>query len=330
MAATAAGAVVLACAAASVHGAGEGDTGGEPVTGASPAPFDPEAPFRGLEWVRKSGDGRGVYLQLRTHDAVPRLPGHAGTHRMPPRESAALLIACRIPGPPDSLGPDDGYTCGVLVAPDHPSQPDAWRWFDPRGWVAHLLGFAVRRWPVEVQGPGGHVEAGTLERERATYDRTRPGLQVRFPPHATIRWLAGRTAKERFAMEVRGDDIAMTLTLESWPGQAEALERMALLCPGVQARAGAAPGRRAASPEERQDCDRPGGSAKHSTRRDKASDTAGPRHIGEGVCPGRRPLAAKATVWGAVSGRGPRRQPARYCAQDSISERRFSKRSLRA
>lgn len=84
MAAPAARAVVLACAAASVHAAGEGDTGGEPLTSASTAPFDPEAPFRGLEWVQKSGDGRGVYFQLRTHDAVLRLPGHAGTFRMPP------------------------------------------------------------------------------------------------------------------------------------------------------------------------------------------------------------------------------------------------------
>ncbi len=230
----AAGTVLLALAAFPAHGAGQGRVGVDADAGARAGPFDPEAPFHGLEWVNASGDGRGVYFQLSTHDALLRLPGHVQASRMPARETAGLSIACRIPGPPTpALGPDPGYTSGVLVVPDHPRQPDAWMWFDPRAWVAHLLDFAVQRWPVEVRLPHGHVEAGTLERRRATYATSRPDIRVSFAPHAMIRWLAGRTAKERFRIEVRGDEVAMTLTLTSWPAQAEALDRMVALCPGV-------------------------------------------------------------------------------------------------
>lgn len=259
---------IAATAAVSVRAAGEGRASGGAGASASTAPFEPEAPFLGLEWVSTSGDGRGVNFQLSTHYALLRLPGHAQPYRIPARKTAARLIACRIPRPPDALGPDAGYTYGALVTPEHPQQSDAWMWFDPRAWVAHLLDFAVQRWPVEVRVPGGHVEAATLERHRATYACSRPKVQVRFAPHAMIRWLAGRTAKERFRIEVRGDDIAITLTLARWPGQAETLDRMAVLCPG-SGHAGAQPRRRATSPGEQQDCDRPDGSARHSISREK-------------------------------------------------------------
>ena len=229
----AAGAVVLALAAFSAHSAEEARVGVDADADTSTAPFDPESPFHGLEWVNASGDGRGVYLGLSTHVAWLRVPGHAQAYRIPARKTAGLSIACRIPGPPTpALGPDPGFTSGRLVAPDHPKVSDAWMWFDPRAWVAHLLGFAVQRWPVEVRMPHGHVEAGTLERRRATYARPRPDIQVHFAPHAMLRWLAGRTAKERFRIEVRGGEVAMTLTFTSWPGQAEALDRMVALCPG--------------------------------------------------------------------------------------------------
>ena len=212
------------------------ETGAEATQRASTPELDRDAPFRDLDWVNASGDGRGIYFQLLTHDAILGLPGHPQRWRMSPRHKASLQIACRIPGPTDALGPDPGYTSGVLTAPDHPRQPDAWMWFDPRGWIAHALDFAEQHWTVEVTGPDGSVVEGVLERRRATYEVTRPGVSVRFAPHALIRWLAERTASQRFHIEVKGPDTAMRLAFTSWPGQATALDRMVALCPGVAGR----------------------------------------------------------------------------------------------
>lgn len=205
------------------------------TAGATPDAFDPEAPFHGLRWVNSSGDGRGVYLQLATHDALLEVPGHTGAFRLP-ELTAALLVSCRIPGPTNAVGPDPGYTAGVLLTPDHPQQPNAWRWFDPRAWAAHALGVAITRWPVKVHLPGGHVEDGTLTRRREAYLQLRPKLEVDFAPQALIRWLAAQTGAERFTVEVRGDAVAMRLAFTRWAGQGEAYARMTHLCPGVRER----------------------------------------------------------------------------------------------
>ncbi len=203
-------------------------------------PFDAQAPFRGLEGVSASGDGRGVWLKLSTRRARLLVPGHTGVYQLPGGDIAGLVIACRIPGPADTLGPDPGYTEGRLALPDHPEQSDAWTWIDPRHWIAKLAGRARERWPVEVRFPGAGVDRehgpltahGVLERQRATYWNERPDLHVLFTPHALIRWLARQTGRKAFTIEARGDDTAVTLHLATRPGQAEALRRMTALCPG--------------------------------------------------------------------------------------------------
>ena len=67
-------------------------------------------------------------------------------------------------------------------------------------------------------------------------------------------------------------------------------------------------------------------SEQHRRRRALRIGPARPRR----GLPGIDPLTATATVRGAGSDRWPRNQAARYSDQDSISARRFSKRSLRA
>ncbi|MXX88686.1 MAG: hypothetical protein F4213_03180 [Boseongicola sp. SB0677_bin_26] len=193
----------------------------------------PEAPFAGLVGTNASRDGRAIFFQLPASQGRFRVPGHTQPYRLGHQGArvAALLISCRIPGPKNAVGPDPGHASAVIVFDDHPNQPDAWSFLDPRHWAAELFGFASQETGMSMRLPDGRDQTGTLVRRRASYGGGRPRLQLGLDPESVVHWLDQQVYPVTFGISATGHEAAISMRFVATPALRDAVRRMAVHCP---------------------------------------------------------------------------------------------------